>query len=97
MDVKIYDNYSVLAHEKQHVYTIAPESTASLSESFYIIIPYSMNPYITEVGEIAIIPPNSFKYLLAECLETGHDGMPVITWIDKNGSKCTYDLGTYSA
>ena len=39
MDVKIYDNYGVLAHEKQHVYTTAPEATAKVSEPFYIIIP----------------------------------------------------------
>ena len=96
MDVKIYDNYGVLAHEKQHVYTTAPEATATVSEPFYIIIPDTLQPYVTEAGEIALILPDGFgPYLLAECLATNRDGMPVISWIDKNGKKHTFTPGTY--
>ena len=98
MDVKIYANYGVLAHEKQPVYTTAPEATATVSEPFYIIIPDAMKPYVTEGGQIALILPDGFgPYLLAECLATGQDDMPVITWIDKNEERRVYLPGTYGA
>ena len=98
MVAKIYDNYGVLAHEKKHVYTTAPEATASISEPFYIIIPDSMKPYITEAGEIALILPDGVgPYLLSECLATERDGMPSITWVDKYGRKNAYIPGAYGA
>ena len=96
MDVKVYDNYGVLAHEKEHVYTTAPEATATLSEPFYIIIPNGLHPYITDAGEVALIPPGGFgPYLFAECLATGRNGMPVIAWVDREGKRRSYLPGTY--
>lgn len=96
MDVKIFDNYGVLAHEKQHVYTTAPEATAKVSEPFYIIIPSGLRPYVTVDGAIAIEPPDGLgKYLLSECLATGRNGMPVIAYVDKYGERRSYLPGTY--
>lgn len=98
MDVKIYDNYGALSHEKQHVYTTAPEATAAVSEPFYIIIPESMHPYVTASGEIALDLPDAFKpYLLREVLATGRDGMPIIRYIDRKEKSHTYYPGTYGA
>lgn len=96
MDVMIYDNYGVLAHEKQHVYTTAPEATAKVSEPFYIILPDAMQPYETAAGEIALSVPNGFNpYLLRELLSTARDGMPVLRWIDRDGKAHEYLPGTY--
>ena len=96
MDVKIYDNYGVLAHEKQHVYTTAPEATAAVSEPFYIIIPEGMHPYVTASSEVALELPDGFNpYLLHEVLATGRDGMPIIHWVDRKGKSQTYLPGTY--
>ena len=96
MDVKIYDNYGVLAHEKQHVYTTAPEATAAVSEPFYIIIPEGMHPYVTESGEVALEVPDGYNpYLLRELLATARDGMPIIHYIDRNGKSRTFHPGTY--
>ena len=98
MDVMIYDNYGVLAHEKQHVYTTAPEATADVSEPFYIIIPEGMHPYVTEAGEVALSLPNGYNpCLLREVLATARDGMPMISYIDRNGEKHTFHPGTYAA
>ena len=99
MDVKIYVNYGVLAHEKQRVYTTAPEPTATVSEPLYIIIPSGLKPYVTVNGTIAIEPPDGAgngKYLLWECLATGHYGMPIIAYVDKFGKRRSYLLGTYA-
>lgn len=98
MDVKIYDNYGVLAHEKQHVYTTAPEATAAVSEPFYIIIPEGMHPYVTASGEVALELPDGFNpYFLHEVLATGRDGMPIIRYIDRKEKSHTFHLGTYGA
>ena len=98
MDVKIYDNYGVLAREKQHVYTTAPEATAAVSEPFYIIIPEGMRPYVTASGEVALELPDVLKpYLLREVLATGHDGMPTIRYIDRKKKSHTFYPGTYGA
>ena len=98
MDVIIYDNYGVLAHEKQHVYTTAPEATAVVSEPFYIIIPEGMHPYVTEAGEVALSLPNGYNpYLLREVLATARDGMPMIAYIDRSGENHTFHPGTYTA
>ena len=92
MDVMIY----VLAHEKETVYTIAPCEHAVVSEPFYIIIPESMHPYLTQSGEVALEIDNTFApYLLSEALITGADGMPRIRWIDRNGARHTFIPGTY--
>ena len=96
MKVKIYDNYGVLAHEKQHVYTTAPEATATVSEPFYIIIPDSMTPYITAAGQVALNVPDGYNpYLLSELLFTANDGMPVLSWIDRHHKVHEYRLGTH--
>lgn len=98
MDVLIYANYGVLAHEKHPVYTTAPETTAICSEPFYIIIPDSMKPYITKTDEIAVTLPNCcMPYMLCELLHTDRNDMPVLEWMDKNGKRCRYSPGTYSA
>ena len=97
MEVIIYDNTGVLAHEYQHVYTTAPEQSAVASEPFYIIIPDTMQPYITKSGEVALFLPDGLNpYLLHEVLATGRDGMPLIRWIDKCGKYRWYSPGTYS-
>ena len=96
MDVMIYDNYRVLANEKEHVYTTAPETTATVSEPFYIIIPEGMHPYVTESGEVALELPGGLNpYLLHKVLATGRDGMPIIQYIDRNGKSHTFHPGTY--
>ena len=97
MDVKIYDNFGVLAHEKQHVYTTAPEATAVVSEPFYIIIPNGLKPYVTVDGNVAIEPPDCIgPLLLSECLATGRNGMPVIAYVDKHEKRHSYLPGTYA-
>ena len=98
MDVMIYANYGVLAHEKQPVYTVAPEATATISEPFYIIIPDSMQPHVTIGGSVAVVLPNSFSpYMLSELLHTDCNDMPVLEWIDKDGKRCRYSLDTHGA
>lgn len=94
MDVMIYANYGVLAHEKTCVYTTAPEATATVSEPFYIIIPDSMTPYETVDGQIALMLDGR-PWLLYECLATARDGMPVIRWFDRQGKRHAYSPGTY--
>lgn len=92
MEALVYDNYGVLAHEKQHVYTaMSPEATAKVSEPFYLIIPDSMSPYITASGEVALSVPDGYNpYLLRELLFTGDDGMPVLRWIDRHNKVHEY-------
>lgn len=96
MDVMIYDNYGVLAHEKVHIYTTAPEATAKVSEPFYIIIPDAMRPYETVEGQISLMLDDQ-PWLLRECLDTARDGMPIIRWYDKQGHRHEYAPGTYGA
>ena len=96
MDVMIYDNYGVLAHEKQHVYTTAPESTAVISEPFYIILPEDLHPYLTEAGEVALSVPDGFNpYLLRELLATAPDGMPILSYIGRDGRQHVFHPSTY--
>lgn len=98
MDVMIYDNYGVLAHEKQHVYTIAPEATADVSEPFYIIIPEGMHPYITTEGFVALsVPSGHNPYLLQDLLDTARDGMPILRYIGRDGKRHVFHPGTYAA
>lgn len=96
MDVMIYANYGVLAHEKVPVYTIVPCEHAVVSEPFFISIPVSLHPYMTKSGEVALEIANTFApILLSETLITGADGMPRIRWIDRNGARHTFIPGTY--
>lgn len=96
MDVMIYENYGVLAHEKEPVYTVAPCEHAVVSKPFYISIPESLHPYMTQSGEVALEIENTFApYLLSEALITGTDGMPRIQWIDKSCVRHAFIPGTY--
>lgn len=96
MEVLIYANYGVLAHEKECVYTVAPCEHAVVSEPFYISIPESLHPYLTQSDEVALEIDNTFApYLLHEVLITGSDGTPRIRWIDKSGVRHTFIPGTY--
>ena len=88
MIATIYVNHGVLAHEKQNIYTTAPESTAVVSEPLYIIIPEEMNPYITRGGFVALSVPNGRNpYLLYELLDADRYGMPILRYIGRDDKK----------
>lgn len=73
MDVMIYENYGVLAHEKEPVYTVAPHEHAVVSEPFFISIPVSLHPYMTKSGEVALEIANTFACSILTSYDTVGD------------------------
>lgn len=92
MNVKCFANYGCLAAEKQVIYTVGIQhANAGCYEKGTLVIPDSLNPYITEIGEVAV-EMGGYRYLINEVLYTGKDGLPVARWIDKSGRGCSQPL-----
>ena len=93
MDILIYDNFG--AHDKRHIYSTLPIATAEIVEPFYIILPCAMCPESTANG-VTIFPKGVDRpILLADCLSTANNGMPILQWTDRNGQRFQYYPGTY--
>ena len=82
MKAQIYANYGCLAHEKEVVYTTAPEATATCSEALTVEIPAELAPGLNCLDEVCVsVPGMPWVYPLAVVLGA-YAGHPVVTWYD---------------
>lgn len=80
MEIKIYANYGVLAHEKEPVFTVGCPIEENLADELTVIIPDEFEPYEAQYGAIALTLSGR-KYLLREVLTNRGDD-PVLSWYD---------------
>ena len=93
MEVKIYANYGVLAHEKQTIYSCScPHHQADYSEKVTVKIPDELNPYIDKNGFVCIRPDNSYIFVFNEGILYSVNDKPVIRYSDMNGKGHTVTL-----
>lgn len=85
MEITIYANYGVLAHEYRVVYTADnPHVHADHADQLIVEIPEKYQPYTTVEGSIALVI-NGTSYMLGEVIDSTAADNPCIAWYNHDG------------